>query len=54
MIVAKCCHDMDIIRWFMGKPCTRVSSFGSLSYFIEKNAPEESALYCSDCPMGKR
>ena len=51
MIVAKCCHDMDIIRWFMGKPCTRVSSFGSLSYFIEKNAPEESALYCSDCPI---
>ena len=51
MIVAKCCHDMDIIRWFMGKKCRKVSSFGGLSYFIEKNAPKESAAYCSDCPI---
>ena len=27
MILAKCCHDMDIIRWLMGKPCQTVSSF---------------------------
>ena len=50
MILAKCCHDMDIIRYLMGEECKIVSSFGDLYYFNEKNAPEGSAEYCSDCP----
>lgn len=51
MILAKCCHDMDIIRWLMGKPCQTVSSFGGLHLFKKENAPEGSAAYCSDCKL---
>ncbi|MFR6056601.1 MAG: Gfo/Idh/MocA family protein, partial [Eubacteriales bacterium] len=50
MILAKCCHDLDIIRWLVGEKCTEVSSFGSLGFFTLENAPAESAAYCSDCP----
>lgn len=52
MILAKCCHDMDILRWLIGKPCFGVSSFGGLKYFRPENAPEGSAAYCSDCAVG--
>ena len=51
MILAKCCHDMDIIRWLMDKSCVSVSSFGSLSYFTRENAPVGSAERCVDCKV---
>lgn len=50
MLLQKSCHDMDILQWLVGKPCKRVSSFGSLSYFTKENAPEGAAEYCVDCP----
>lgn len=43
MILAKSCHDMDIIRYLMGERCVRVSSFGRLGHFTEANAPQGSA-----------
>lgn len=46
MILAKCCHDMDILQWLIGKKCTRLSSFGSLTYFTRKNAPVGSPEFC--------
>lgn len=49
MILAKCCHDMDLLSWLIGKKCQKVASFGALTYFKEENAPENSANYCSDC-----
>ena len=49
VILAKSCHDMDIIRWLVGKPCEKVSSFGQLSWFKEENAPAGSASRCLDC-----
>lgn len=49
MILAKCCHDMDILSWLIGKRCLSVSSFGGLRVFRQENAPEGSADYCSDC-----
>ena len=43
---------MDILQWLVGKECKRVSSFGSLTYFIKENAPEGSPDYCIEgCPM---
>jgi predicted dehydrogenase len=51
MIIAKCCHDLDLISWFMDDICESVSSFGSLSIFKEENAPQESAAYCLDCNL---
>ena len=46
MLVQKSCHDMDILQWLIGKKCKKVQSFGKLSYFTEKNAPEGAPDYC--------
>jgi len=48
MILTKSCHDTDIIRWLVGKPCKRVSSFGSLKFFREENAPAGSTARCTE------
>ncbi len=50
MILAKCCHDMDILRYLIGEKCVSVNSYGSLSYFKEENAPVNSTAFCTDCP----
>ncbi len=51
MILAKSCHDVDLLQWLIGEPCKKVQSFGRLSYFTEKNAPEGAPEYCSQgCP----
>jgi predicted dehydrogenase len=48
MILSKSCHDTDILRWVIGKPCKKVSSFGSLKHFNNRNAPQGSADRCTD------
>jgi predicted dehydrogenase len=51
MIVAKCCHDMDILHWLIGRRCRKLSSFGALTYFCAENAPEGAPARCTDgCP----
>ena len=50
MILAKCCHDMDIIRYLMGEECVSVNSYGSLHFYNKENAPKGATEYCSDCP----
>lgn len=45
-ILAKCCHDIDLISWFMDSPCTSVSSTGSVRYFNSDNAPEGATPTC--------
>ena len=52
MVLAKTCHDLDIIQWLMDKPCKKVSSFGSLTHFKAENAPEGAPKSCVDghCP----
>ena len=53
MILQKCCHDMDILQWLIGRKCKNVQSFGSLTYFTRENAPEGSPDYCyQGCPAG--
>ncbi len=49
MLMAKCCHDMDLLYWWLGS-CKRASSLGSLTYFKPENAPEGAKMYCKDCP----
>ena len=51
MILAKCCHDMDLILWLTGKKCVKVNSFGSLDYFKAENCPEGATERCLDCPV---
>ena len=51
MILAKCCHDTDLIQWLIGEVCTKVQSFGTRTYFREENAPDGAPLRCLDgCP----
>lgn len=49
IILAKACHDLDIVRWILGKPCEKVSAFGNLSFFTRKNEPAGAADRCLDC-----
>ncbi len=52
MLLAKCCHDLDIMMWLMSdtKPCA-ISSFGSKFQFKPENAPEGAGTICmKDCP----
>jgi predicted dehydrogenase len=52
MILAKSCHDMDLIAWFAGRPCRRAASFGALSRFRPEHAPRDAAARCTDpCPL---
>ena len=48
MILAKSCHDMDILRWLAGDRCLKVQSFGSLDHFRAENAPAGAAERCLD------
>ena len=53
MLLAKCCHDIDIMMWIMSetKP-KRISSFGSIYQFKRENAPENAGERCLvDCPL---
>lgn len=51
MILQKCCHDFDILRWLVGSPCKKVSSFGSLTHFKKENMPDGAASRCIDCTI---
>lgn len=53
VLLAKCCHDLDLICWFMNEKCVSVNSRGELSFFRKENKPEGAAEYCTDCPHKK-
>lgn len=48
IILAKSCHDLDIMRWLVGKPSVRVAAFGNLKWFNKQNAPAGSTARCHD------
>ena len=50
ILLAKCCHDMDLIAWLNGKKPKGVSCFGHRSHFTPKNKPQDATEYCFDCP----
>ena len=51
MILAKSCHDMDLLAWLIGRPCVSVSSYGALSRFTAAHAPAGAPARCTDgCP----
>ena len=54
MLMSKCCHDIDFLLWLTKTPCRKLTSFGSLRWFKEKNAPEGSAARCVDCKVESR
>lgn len=54
MILAKACHDLDLLRWLAGDRCTAVASFGGLHHFRPAQAPPDALDRCWDgerrCP----
>ena len=51
IILAKSCHDLDILRWIIDSPCKSIVADGSLHLFKAENAPEGAPLKCTDgCP----
>jgi len=51
MIVQKCCHDFDILRWVLDDDTARLASFGSLYHFHPERAPQGATARCVDCPV---
>ncbi len=50
IILAKSCHDLDILSWLVDAKCNSISSYGGLSYFKKENAPTDSSDRCYNCP----
>ena len=54
MIVAKSCHDLDILKWLVGRRCVRVSAEGGIALFRADKAPAGATARCTDgCPHEK-
>ena len=52
LILAKSCHDMDLLLWLIGKKCLNIASFGSLSHMKEENFIEGiMSDRCIDCTI---
>ena len=52
MLLAKCCHDLDMLPWMLGQRPVQVASSGSLMHYRAENAPEGAPLRCTDgCPV---
>jgi predicted dehydrogenase len=52
MILAKCCHDLDILTWNLPSPVKRLSSIGNLKHYRAENVGPEIPLRCTDgCPI---
>ena len=51
IILAKSCHDLDIISWLAESTPKSVFSKGSLDIFKLENAPKTSTERCINCPV---
>lgn len=51
MILAKTCHDLDILKWLVGKRCERISTEGGVYLFRHDRMPQGATHRCTDgCP----
>jgi predicted dehydrogenase len=52
ILLAKSCHDLDLLSWLADRPARRVASFGALSHYRPEHAPEGAPERCSEgCPV---
>lgn len=49
ILLAKCCHDADMILWVTGSSPAKVFSDGGIDWFTKDNAPENSSDRCISC-----
>ena len=49
MIIAKCCHDLDLLVWYSNSECQSISSVGDLKFFKEENQPKGASDRCMNC-----
>ncbi|MFV0412107.1 MAG: gfo/Idh/MocA family oxidoreductase, partial [Oscillospiraceae bacterium] len=50
MLLAKCCHDMDLLIWLKANPPKRFASFGGIFQFVPGRRPKIAADRCLCCP----
>lgn len=52
MLLAKCCHDLDLLCWLNNKASpVKVASFGGRNFILPKKAPDGAGTRCLvDCP----
>nr|AQQ74728.1 hypothetical protein [uncultured bacterium] len=48
ILLAKSCHDLDVIKWLLGKESRKIQAFGNLKWFTKENAPAGSRDRCID------
>lgn len=54
MILAKSCHDLDILYWILNSRVKSLSSVGGLKHFKPENAPPAAPDRCLDgCPAAE-
>ena len=53
-LLAKCCHDMDIMCWLnnVSAPET-VASMGGRCEFVKENMPKDASEFCYECKYNK-
>ncbi|CAF0749347.1 unnamed protein product [Rotaria sp. Silwood1] len=51
-LLTKCCHDLDLIQyWMQPRRCIYVSSFGKLKHFTKENKPDGASERCLTCSV---
>lgn len=51
-ILAKSCHDLDLMAWIAASPSAQLSSFGALGAYVRERAPAGAPERCSAlCPV---
>ncbi len=51
-VLAKSCHDLDLLAWLAASPPAQLSSFGSLGAYVPELAPGGAPERCSSaCPV---
>lgn len=55
LIVAKSCHDFDLMLYLTDSSCKNIVSYGSNGYFTAQNAPGDVPPRCTDgCAFAKK
>lgn len=54
LILAKSCHDMDILLWLSNSKCKKIASFGNLVHMNSSNFKDGMGERCYDCSVERQ